>query len=147
MVCAAAVLAIMIAPIMTTICREVFRAVPLEQREAALALGATRWEVTRLAVLKNSGRGIFGAAMLGLGRALGEAIAVAMVIGHNPRMFAAGSTLATAIVNTFGSATNPLVRSALFELGLVLLLTTMITNALAHLLLTAGRAPCQIQPQ
>jgi len=142
---AAVIIAIMIVPIITSISREVFRAVPDSQREAAFALGATRWEVTRLAVLKGSMRGIFGAAMLGLGRALGETMAVTMVIGNSPdisaSLFAPGYTLASAIANEFTEATDDLYRSALFELGLVLLLVTIATNILAHLLVGAVSAP------
>jgi phosphate transport system permease protein len=142
---AAVIIAIMIVPIITSISREVLRAVPDSQREAAFALGATRWEVTRLAVLRGSMRGIFGAAMLGLGRALGETMAVTMVIGNSPdisaSLFAPGYTLASAIANEFSEATDDLYRSALFELGLVLLLVTIVTNILAHLLVGAVSAP------
>ena len=144
---AAVIIAIMIVPIITSISREVLRAVPDSQREAAFALGATRWEVTRLAVLRSSMRGIFGAAMLGLGRALGETMAVAMVIGNSPdiskSLFAPGYTLASAIANEFTEAADDLYRSALFELGLVLLLVTIITNILAHLLVGAVSDPRQ----
>ena len=138
---AAIIIAIMIVPIITSISREVFRAVPDSQREAAFALGATRWEVTRLAVLKSSRRGIFGASMLGLGRALGETMAVTMVIGNRPdisaSLFAPGYTLASAIANEFAEATGSMHLSALFELGLVLLLVTVVTNIVAHLLIGA----------
>jgi phosphate transport system permease protein len=147
---AAVIIAIMIVPIITSISREVLRAVPDSQREAAFALGATRWEVTRLAVLQGSMRGIFGAAMLGLGRALGETMAVTMVIGNSPdisaSLFAPGYTLASAIANEFTEATDDLYRSALFELGLVLLLVTIVTNILAHLLVGAVSAPKQAAP-
>jgi phosphate transport system permease protein len=139
---AAVIIAIMIVPIITSISREVFRAVPVSQREAAVALGATRWEVTRLAVLRYSTRGIFGAAMLGLGRALGETMAVTMVIGNRPEisksLFAPGYTLASAIANEFAEATSDLHTSALFELGLVLLGVTIITNIVAHTLILVG---------
>ena len=138
---AGVIIAIMIVPIITSICREVFRAVPPSQREAAFALGATRWEVTRLAVLRGSRRGIVGAAVLGLGRALGETMAVTMVIGNQPQitasLFAPGATLASAIANEFSEATTDLYWSALFELGLVLLLVTIVTNILARLLIGA----------
>jgi phosphate transport system permease protein len=144
---AAVIIAIMIVPIITSISREVLRAVPDSQREAAFALGATRWEATRLAVLRGSMRGIFGAAMLGLGRALGETMAVTMVIGNSPdisaSLFAPGYTLASAIANEFTEAADDLYRSALFELGLVLLLVTIVTNILAHLLVGAVGAPKQ----
>jgi phosphate transport system permease protein len=139
---AGVIIAIMIVPIMTSICREVFRAVPDSQREAAFALGATRWEVTRMSVLAYSRRGIFGAAMLGLGRALGETMAVTMVIGNQPQisasLFAPGYTLASAIANEFSEATTDVYWSALFELGLVLLLVTIVTNILAQVLIGAG---------
>jgi len=141
----AVIIAIMIVPIITSMSREVFRAVPDSRREAALALGATRWEVTRLAVLKGSMRGIFGAAMLGLGRALGETMAVVMVVGGStvisPSLFAPGCTLAAGIANEFTEAVDNLYRSALFELGLVLLLVTLATHILAHLLIGAVSAP------
>ena len=114
---AAVILAIMIVPIITSISREVFRAVPDSRREAAFALGATRWEVTRLAVLRGSTRGIFGAAMLGLGRALGETMAVIFVIGNSSSvavspasLFAPGATLTTAIANEFAEATSDSAR-------------------------------------
>jgi phosphate transport system permease protein len=139
------IIAIMILPIITSISREVFRAVPDSQREAAFALGATRWEVTRLAVLRYSTRGIFGAAMLGLGRALGETMAVTMVIGNRTEisksLFAPGDTLASAIANQFAEASLGLYSSALFELGLMLVLVTVVTNILAHLLIGAMGAP------
>jgi phosphate transport system permease protein len=147
------ILAIMIVPIITSISREVFRAVPASHREAAFALGATRWEVTRIAVLRYSTRGIFGAAMLGLGRALGETMAVAMVIGNalaigngqpvskSLSLFAPASTLSSWIVNELAEASPGLHTSALFELGLALLLVTIITNILAHLMIGAVGAP------
>jgi phosphate transport system permease protein len=147
---AAVILAIMIVPIITSISREVFRAVPDSQREAAFALGATRWEVTRLAVLKGSSRGIFGAAMLGLGRALGETMAVTMVIGKSTviasSLFAPACTLASGLATEFGDATDDLYVSALFELGLVLLLVSIVTNVLAHLLVGAVGAPKHARP-
>jgi len=146
---AAVIIAIMIIPIITSISREVFRTVPQSQREAAFALGATRWEVTRLAVLRHSVRGIFGAGMLGLGRALGETMAVTMVIGNRPEisksLFAPGYTLASAIANEFAEAASDLHSSALFELGLALLLVTIATNILAHLLIGAVGAPTRGQ--
>jgi phosphate transport system permease protein len=142
---AAILIAIMIVPIITSITREVFRAVPDIQREAAFALGATRWEVTRLVVLNGSARGLFGAAMLGLGRALGETMAVTMVVGNRPgfsaSLFAPGATLASAIANEFAEATSDLHASALYELGLVLLLVSIVINILARLLLGAVGGP------
>jgi phosphate transport system permease protein len=137
---AAIIIAIMIVPIITSISREVFRAVPDSQREAAFALGATRWEVTRLAVLKSSRRGIFGA-----GRAVGETMAVTMVIGNRPdisaSLLAPGYTLASAIANEFAEATGAMHLSALFELGLVLMLVTIITNIVARMLIGSVGGP------
>jgi len=113
--------------------------VPNLQREAAYALGATHWEVIRIAVLSYSGRGIFGAAILGLGRALGETMAVTMVIGNRPEvsasLFAPGYTLASAIANEFAEANSDLYLSSLFELGLVLLVVTLLVNAVAQLMM------------
>jgi phosphate transport system permease protein len=147
---AAVIVAIMIVPVITSILREIFRAVPDAQREAAFALGATRWEVTRLAVLKGSRRGIFGAAMLGLGRALGETMAVTMVVGNStvisPSLFAPGCTLASGLATEFAEATDDMYLSALFELGLVLLLVTIVTNILAHLRVGAMGAPKHAGP-
>jgi len=141
MLSAAIVIAIMILPIITSISREVFRAVPDSQREAAYALGATRWEVTRLAVLRFSIRGIFGAAMLGLGRALGETMAVTMVIGNADKisgsLFSAGNTLASKMANEYAETPSGLHLSALFELGLMLLLVTVVTNIVARALIGA----------
>jgi phosphate transport system permease protein len=138
---ASLLIAIMILPIITSIAREVFRAVPDSQREAAFALGATRWEVTRLAVLRYSVRGIFGAATLGLGRALGETMAVTMVIGNSDKISASllspGNTLASKIANEYAETLKGISLSALFELGLMLLLVTVATNILAHLLIGA----------
>src|SRR4029453_11296243 len=104
------IIAIMIMPIITSVSREILRSVPNLQREAAYALGATRWEVTRIAVLSYAKKGIFGAVILGLGRALGETMAVTMVIGNTPQvaasLFAPGYTLASVIANEFTEATN-----------------------------------------
>ena len=133
------IIAIMIVPIITSVSREILRSVPDLQREAAYALGATRWEVTRIAVLSYAKKGLFGAVILGLGRALGETMAVTMVIGNNPQiaasLFAPGYTLASVIANEFNEATTDLYRSGLFEIGLVLLGVTVIVNAAAQLLL------------
>jgi phosphate transport system permease protein len=142
---AGVIIAIMILPIITSVSREILRSVPDLQREAAYALGATRWEVTRIAVLSYAKRGIFGAAILGLGRALGETMAVTMVIGNRPEisasLFAPGYTLASAIANEFNEATGELYPSVLFELGLVLLVVTIATNILAQVLIgTFGAA-------
>src|SRR5213082_2368441 len=105
--------------------REILRSVPNLQREAAYALGGTRWEVTRIAVLSYAKKGLFGAAILGLGRALGETMAVTMVIGNRPEisasLFAPGYTLASVIANEFNEVTTDVYTHALFEIGLVLL--------------------------
>jgi len=133
------IVAIMILPIVTSISREILRSVPDLQREAAYALGATHWEVIRVAVLSYARRGVFGAAVLGLGRALGETMAVTMVIGNRPEvsasLFAPGYTLASVIANEFTEATTDLYLNALFELGLVLFVLTVVVNILAQLML------------
>jgi phosphate transport system permease protein len=133
------VVAIMILPIITSVSREILRSVPNLQREAAYALGATHWEVMRIAVLSYARRGLFGAAVLGLGRALGETMAVTMVIGNRPdvsaSLFAPGYTLASVIANEFTEATTDLYLSSLFELGLVLLAVTILVNVIAQLML------------
>src|SRR5437764_5983899 len=131
----------MVIPIVSSITREVLTAVPQHQREAALALGATRWEMIRVAVLRNARVGILGAVILGLGRALGETMAVTMVIGNRPEiaasLFAPGYTMASVIANEFTEATTDIYLNALFEVGLVLLGVTVLVNALAQLLLKA----------
>jgi len=144
------IIAIMIVPIITSVSREILRSVPGLQREAAYALGATRWEVTRIAVLSYAKKGLFGAVILGLGRALGETMAVTMVIGNNPQiapsLFAPGYTLASVIANEFNEATGDVYRSGLFEIGLVLLGVTIVVNAAAQLLLkTFGGAGAKPQ--
>lgn len=139
MLAAGIILAIMIIPIISAITREVLVAVPQNQREAALALGATRWEMIRIAVLRNARTGILGAIILGLGRAIGETMAVTMVIGNRPEiaksLFAPGYTMASVIANEFSEATDDLYLSALIEIGLVLLIVTLIVNALARLMM------------
>ena len=133
------VVAIMILPIITSVSREILRSVPNLQREAAYALGATHWETIRIAVLSYARRGLFGAAVLGLGRALGETMAVTMVIGNRPdisaSLLAPGYTLASVIANEFTEATSDLYLSSLFELGLVLVAVTILINAIAQLML------------
>jgi phosphate transport system permease protein len=133
------IIAIMVIPIITSVSREILRSVPGLQREAAYALGATRWEVTRIAVLSYAKKGLFGAVILGLGRALGETMAVTMVIGNRPEiaksLFAPGYTLASVIANEFTEATTDTYLSALFEIGLVLLGVTVLVNIFAQLLL------------
>jgi len=138
MFAAAVVLAIMIVPIISSITREVLAVVPQHQREGVLALGATRWEMIRMALLRNARAGIVGAVILGLGRALGETMAVTMVIGNTPQiaksLLAPGYTMAAVIANEFNEATGDLYRSALIEIGLALFLVTIIVNVLAGLM-------------
>jgi phosphate transport system permease protein len=138
MLAAGIILAIMIVPIVASITREVLTAVPQNQREAVLALGATRWEMIRMGVLRNARIGIVGGVILGLGRALGETMAVTMLIGNNPQisksLFALGDTMASVIANQFSEATGDLYLSALVEIGLALFIVTLIVNALARLL-------------
>src|SRR5437763_3215250 len=131
------ILAIMILPIVSAISREVMATVPPDHKEAALALGATRWEMIRTAVLPYSRAGITGGAMLGLGRAIGETIAVVLVIGNAPvigqHLFNQGYSLAAVIANEFGEAANvPLHSSALFGAGLVLFVLTLVVNMIAR---------------
>ncbi len=144
------IVAIMIIPIITSVSREILRSVPGLQREAAYALGATRWEVTRIAVLSYAKKGLFGAVILGLGRALGETMAVTMVIGNQPQIVASllkpGYTLASVIANEFNEATGDLYPSALFEIGLVLLGVTVMVNIFAQLLLKTFAGP-SVKPQ
>jgi len=138
MLAAGVILSVMVLPIISSITREVLVAVPRHQREAALALGATRWEMIRMGVLRNARAGIVGAVILGLGRALGETMAVTMVIGNRPEiaksLLAPGYTMASVIANEFSEATGDLYLSALVEIGLALLLLTLVVNALARLL-------------
>jgi phosphate transport system permease protein len=135
------ILAIMILPIISSLTREVMTAVPHSQREAVLALGATRWEMIRTGVLRNARIGIVGAIILGLGRALGETMAVTMVIGNTPEMHKSllsnGASMASVIANEFAEATSDLHRSALVEIGLALFVVTIIVNAIAQVLVWA----------
>jgi len=138
---------IMIPTVMRTT-EEMLLMVPRTIREAALALGATRWETTRVAVLRYGRSGLVGAVLLGLGRALGETMAVTMVIGNRPEisasLFAPGYTMASVLANEFTEATSDLYLSALVEIGLVLLVLTVVVNALARLLVwSAGGAVAQ----
>ena len=153
MLSAGIILAVMVVPIVSSITREVLTAVPQHQREAALALGATRWEMIRMAVLRNARAGILGAVILGLGRALGETMAVTMVIGNNPQivksLFAPAYTMASVIANEFAEAPGELYKSALVEIGLVLFIVTIIVNACARLLvwsITRG-VPARVHAQ
>ena len=138
---ASIILAIMILPIISSITRDIMLAVPISQREAVLALGATRWEMIRTGVLRNARIGIVGAVILGLGRALGETMAVTMVIGNHPviskSLFAPGYTLASVIANEFTEASGDMYLSALIEIGLALFLVTIVVNAIARALVWA----------
>jgi phosphate transport system permease protein len=122
----------MITPTITAVCREVFRSVPDLLREAATGLGATRWEMIRLAVIKTSISGIFGAMVLGLGRALGETMAVTMVIGNRPdisvSLFKPAATMASVIANEYAEAQGDAHLSALAAIGLVLLVVSSAVN-------------------
>jgi phosphate transport system permease protein len=138
MMAAVLILMIMIIPIITSISREVLRAVPDSQREAAVALGATRWETIRIAVLPYGRSGILGAVILGLGRAIGETMAVTMVIGNTPQLslslLSPAYTMPSVIANEFAEASSSLHSSALMEIGLMLLGITLLVNLLARLL-------------
>ena len=140
-VAGAVILAIMILPIISSLTREVMTAVPHSQREAVLALGATRWEMIRMGVLRNARIGIVGAIILGLGRALGETMAVTMVIGNTPEihksLLSNGASMAAVIANEYAEATSDLHRAALTEIGLALFIVTIIVNACARLLVWA----------
>jgi phosphate transport system permease protein len=140
------ILAIMIVPTITAVSRDVLRAVPLSQREAALALGSTRWEAIRVAVLPYARSGIVGAVLLGLGRALGETMAVTMVIGNrsaiSASLFNPAATMASVIANEYAEATSDLHLAALSELGLLLFGVGVALNVLARLLVwRVGKAP------
>jgi phosphate transport system permease protein len=135
------VLAIMIIPIISSICREVMKVVPNSQREAAYSLGATRWETVRMAVFPYVKSGLVGASMLGLGRAVGETILVTMIIGNvigpsaiPTSFFSQGQTLASLVANEFNEASSDLHLSALIALGAILLILTMAINIGARLL-------------
>jgi len=135
------ILAIMILPIISSLTREVMSAVPHSQREAVLALGATRWEMIRVGVLRNARIGIVGGIILGLGRALGETMAVTMVIGNTPEIHKSlldtGISMASVIADQFTEAVSDMHRSALIEIGLALFIVTIIVNAFAQLLVWA----------
>jgi phosphate transport system permease protein len=137
MIAAGVVLAIMITPTISAICREVFRAIPISQREAALALGATRWETIRVSVLRSSVLGISGAVVLGLGRALGETMAVTMVIGNRPEisasLFAPAQSMASLIANEYAEASD-IHLAALAAVGLALFVVSFVINSFARLL-------------
>lgn len=137
MLAAVLILAIMVLPIVSSISRDILRSVPQSQREAALALGATRWQSTKI-VLRDAKSGILGATMLGLGRAVGETMAVTMVIGNramiSPSLFDPSYTMASVIANEFTEASSEMYLSALIQLALVLFIITIIINAFAKLL-------------
>jgi len=138
---ASVILAVMIIPTISAVSREALRAVPQSQREAALALGATRWESTRVAVVRYARAGIFGAIILGLGRAVGETMAVTMMIGNknsiSVSLFDQGQTIASLIANSFGEAQIGYIQSsALMELGLVLMLMSLVINVFARLMVS-----------
>jgi len=139
---AGVVLSVMVVPFIVSVSREVLLAVPKEQREASLALGASRWQTVRRVVWPNAARGILGSVFLALARALGETMAVTMVIGNTPRisssLLAPGYSIAAVIANEFTEATGDLYLSALIELGLVLFAVTFVINGLARLLILAA---------
>jgi phosphate transport system permease protein len=140
------ILAIMVLPTIASVSRDVMRAVPATYREAALALGATRWESVRAAVLPSARSGIVGAVILGLGRALGETMAVTMVIGNRAEIsssiFDPAQTMASLIANEYTEATGDLYLAALSEIGLLLFAVTVLLNILARLLVwRVARAP------
>lgn len=138
MLAAGVILAIMITPTISTISREVFKSVPDSLREAALGLGATRWETIRIGVLANCRAGIFSAMILGLGRAIGETMAVTMVIGNRPEiswsLFDPGQTMASVIANEYAEATSSIHLSSLAYIGLALFGVSLLTSTLARLL-------------
>jgi phosphate transport system permease protein len=131
----------MVAPYIISVSREVLLAVPKDLREAALALGATRWETTWNVVVPYARRGIMGSIFLALARALGETMAVTMVVGNNPKIMASllapGYTIAAIIANEFAEAPGAMYTSALIELGLVLFALTIVVNGAARLLILA----------
>jgi phosphate transport system permease protein len=133
------ILAIMIIPTVSAVSKDILNAVPNSQREAMYSLGATNWEVIQKSVLPYARSGIFGATILGLGRAVGETMAVTMVIGNTPRitasLFSGGYTLSAVIANEFTEASSPLYLSSLIELGLILFFVALIINVFARFLL------------
>ena len=137
MLAAGLILSVMVLPIIASISRDVMRSVPNLQREAALGLGATRWETTKV-ILTSSKSGILGATLLGLGRAVGETMAVTLVIGNRSQivasLFAPGYSMASVLANEFAEATTDMYTSALIEIALVLFLVTVVLNALARLI-------------
>ncbi len=144
MFAAGLILTIMVVPFISSVAREVLRAVPMTQREAAYALGATKWEAIKVA-LRYGRTGIFGAIILGFGRAFGETMAVTMVIGNNPQisasLFAPQYSMAAVIANEFSEATGDLYLQALTEIGLVLFVITLVINVLSRLLIWSTGRP------
>lgn len=139
MLAAGTILAIMISPVITAVSREVLEIVPTSQREAMLAMGATPWEVVRVAVLPYARKGIIGAFILGLGKAIGETLAVTMVIGNRPEiswsLFAPAHTMTSVIINEFTEAVEPMHSAALIHIALLLFLVTLLVNILARLMI------------
>jgi phosphate transport system permease protein len=148
---ASLILAVMIVPFTASVAREILKAVPFSQREAAYALGATRWEAIRMALYYGR-TGIIGAVMLGLGRALGETMAVTMVIGNNPQislsLFAPQYTMAAVIANEFTEAADDLYLHALVEIGLLLFIVTVLINGLSRFLVwrVGAKGSEKVQP-
>jgi phosphate transport system permease protein len=136
MLAAGLILAVMVLPIIASISRDVLQAIPNLQREAALGLGATRWESTKI-ILSTAKSGILGATLLGLGRAVGETMAVTMVIGNRSEisasLFSPAYSMASVIANEFAEATSKMYTSALIEVAFVLFALTIVLNALARL--------------
>lgn len=143
LLCASLILAVMVLPTIASVSREVLRAVPIELREGGLALGATPWDVVRTIVLPHARRGLFGAILLGFGRAFGETMAVAAVVGSRAEisssLFAPGYTMASVIANEFPVATSDLHIASLAEVGLLLFVVTLAFNVAARLLVARGR--------
>ncbi len=139
MMSAGIILAIMITPTITAICREVFRSIPTLLREGALALGATRWEMIILGVIKPGLSGIFGAIILGLGRAIGETMAVTMLIGNKPSislsLFEPASTMASVIANEYAEANDALHLSSLAAIGLALFFVSLLVNSISRFII------------
>ncbi len=137
MLAAGLILSIMIIPTIFSLSREIFRTIPMAQREAALALGATRWEMMKISVLRSSKSGIGGAIILGLGRALGETMAVTMVIGNRAEisasLLAPAQTMASVIANEYAEASNDIHLSSLIEIGFLLFVVTFIINGFARI--------------
>lgn len=135
MMCGGVILAIMIIPTISSVCREVFRTIPKSNREAVLGLGTTRWEMLKIAVLKGSATGIIGAVIMGLGRALGETMAVTMVIGNaisiKASLFAPAQTMASILANQYAEADNELHLASLTAVGFSLFCVSLIINILA----------------